>query len=111
MRRLVEELEGYFKGETTAFSVTLDPEGGTAFQREVWRQLTTIPYGRTLSYGEVAEAMGRPRSARAVGNANGANPIPIVVPCHRVIRSDGSLGGYGSGVQIKRYLLELERAQ
>jgi len=108
IQKLVKELDRYFAGESITFSVPLDPPEGTEFQREVWEQLTTIPYGETRSYGEVAEAMGRRRSARAVGNANGSNSIPIIIPCHRVIKSDGSLGGYGSGVHIKKFLLNLE---
>ncbi len=109
MRQLVGELDRYFAGRPTTFSVPLDPQVGTPFQRRVWEELTRIPYGETRSYGEVAAALGSPRAARAVGSANGSNTIPIVVPCHRVIKADGGLGGYGSGVEIKRKLLKLEQ--
>ena len=81
---------------------------GTPFQRMVWSALTTIPYGETVSYGELARRLGRPAATRAVGAANGRNPIPIVIPCHRVIGSDGSLTGFGGGLAIKRRLLDLE---
>ncbi len=106
--KLVEELNLYFSKKLKTFSVPLDPESGSAFQRRVWQELTRIPYGQTRSYAEVAAAVGNPLAARAVGLANGSNRIPILIPCHRVIRADGGLGGYGSGIQIKRKLLELE---
>lgn len=105
---LIKELDRYFAGEATTFSVPLDPETGTAFQREVWKQLARIPYGQTRSYAEIAAAVGKPAAARAVGLANKNNPIAIVVPCHRVIKTDGSLGGYNSGPHVKKILLELE---
>ncbi|HMK34580.1 MAG TPA: methylated-DNA--[protein]-cysteine S-methyltransferase [Desulfomonilaceae bacterium] len=108
MTGLTKELDDYFGGHKVNFSVPLDPRSGTAFQREVWRELTRIPYGELRSYGEIAAAVGNPRGARAVGLANKKNRIPIVIPCHRVIKSDGALGGYDSGVEIKRALLELE---
>ena len=92
----------------TEFYLTLSPEG-TPFYREVWRELERIPYGRTISYGRLARRLGKPGAARAVGTANGRNPLPIVIPCHRVIGSDGSLTGYGGGLRFKRALLELER--
>jgi methylated-DNA-[protein]-cysteine S-methyltransferase len=111
MERLIEELDGYFQGKTIKFKTSLDPAGGTLFQRRVWEELTMIPYGSIRSYAEIAEAIGNPKAVRAVGTANGKNSIPIVVPCHRVIRSDGGLGGYASGTAIKTKLLELEGAE
>jgi methylated-DNA-[protein]-cysteine S-methyltransferase len=102
------QLEAYFAGELTRFDVPLEP-GGTAFQRTVWAALRAIPYGQTVTYGQLAAAIGAPGSSRAVGLANGKNPVSIVVPCHRVIGSDGSLTGYGGGLPRKRFLLDLER--
>ncbi|MGV0067282.1 methylated-DNA--[protein]-cysteine S-methyltransferase [Mycobacterium colombiense] len=104
----VEQLDAYFAGELTDFDVELDLRG-TAFQRRVWRALLTIPYGETRSYGEIAEQIAAPGAARAVGLANGHNPIAIVVPCHRVIGANGSLTGFGGGLGRKRTLLELEK--
>ncbi|MCH7662833.1 MAG: methylated-DNA--[protein]-cysteine S-methyltransferase [Chloroflexi bacterium] len=104
----VAQLGAYFMGDLTEFELTLSPQG-SPFYREVWRELERIPYGRTLSYGELAERVGRPKAARAVGAANGRNPLPIVIPCHRVIGRDGSLTGYGGGLRFKKALLELER--
>ena len=101
------QLEDYFAGELTEFSLPLAPEG-TAFQRLVWDGLGAIPYGQTCSYGALAERIGAPGAARAVGLANGRNPIAVVVPCHRVIGADGSLTGYGGGLERKRFLLDLE---
>jgi methylated-DNA-[protein]-cysteine S-methyltransferase len=106
--RETAQLEEYFAGERTVFDLELAAEG-TAFQKEVWRALTRIPYGTTLSYGELAAALGRPGAARAVGAANARNPLSIVVPCHRVIGRDGSLTGYAGGEQKKERLLALER--
>ncbi len=108
LSRLVKELDLYFARQLTTFSVPLNPASGTVFQRRVWQELIRIPYGETRSYAEVAEAVGNPLAARAVGSANKSNCIPVLIPCHRVIRADGELGGYGSGVHIKRKLLELE---
>jgi len=105
-RRQIEE---YLAGDRRHFTLPLAATG-TDFQSEVWRALTAIPYGTTMSYGELARRIGRPRAVRAVGLANGRNPLSIVVPCHRVIGADGALTGYGGGVARKRYLLELERA-
>jgi methylated-DNA-[protein]-cysteine S-methyltransferase len=104
----VDQLGAYFAGELTDFDVELDLRG-TEFQQRVWKALLTIPYGETRSYGEIAEQIGAPGSARAVGLANGHNPIAIVVPCHRVIGANGSLTGYGGGLDRKRTLLELEK--
>jgi len=104
----VEQLNAYFAGELADFDIELDLRG-TEFQQRVWKALLTIPYGETRSYGEIAAQVGAPGSARAVGLANGHNPIAIVVPCHRVIGADGSLTGYGGGLDRKRTLLELEK--
>ncbi len=106
---LARELAEYFAGRRRSFSVTLAPEG-TEFQLATWRALREIPYGTTISYAELAQRIGRPSASRAVGAANGANPLPIVVPCHRVIGADGSLTGFGGGLPTKRALLELEGA-
>ncbi|MFQ5738840.1 MAG: methylated-DNA--[protein]-cysteine S-methyltransferase [Acidobacteriota bacterium] len=101
------QLRDFFSGKLRAFSLPLAPRG-TAFQMRVWNQLKAIPYGQTISYGQLAQLVGKPSASRAVGAANGRNPLPIVIPCHRVIGSDGSLTGYGGGVEIKKTLLELE---
>jgi O-6-methylguanine DNA methyltransferase len=106
---VARELAEYFAGRRRDFTLAVDPPG-TPFQRQVWSELARIPYGGTLSYGELARRVGRPSASRAVGAANGANPIPIVLPCHRVIGADGSLTGYGGGLPIKRALLALEGA-
>ena len=102
-----EQLRQYFSGERTAFELRLSPQG-TEFQRRVWRELERIPYGKTISYGELARRLGNPNASRAVGSANGANPLPIVVPCHRVIGANGSLTGFTAGVGVKAKLLEHE---
>jgi methylated-DNA-[protein]-cysteine S-methyltransferase len=101
------QLREYFAGKRTTFDLPLAPHG-TGFQLAVWNELRRIPYGETRSYRDVANAIGKPAAIRAVGAANGANPIPIVVPCHRVIGSNGSLTGFGGGLLAKRYLLDLE---
>ncbi len=106
-RLAVDQLAGYFAGERRRFDLALDPVG-TPFQLEVWTALQTIPYGETVTYGEIADRLGRPRAQRAVGAANGRNPLPIVIPCHRVVGADGSLTGFGGGIPIKRRLLALE---
>ena len=103
----VRQLEEYFDGARRAFDLELAPSG-TAFQRQVLDALLTIPYGETRSYADVARQVGRPAAVRAVGAANGRNPLPIVIPCHRVIGRDGSLTGFGGGLDAKRVLLELE---
>jgi methylated-DNA-[protein]-cysteine S-methyltransferase len=108
-RAAQRQLDEYFAGKRERFELALAPEG-TEFQRAVWRALARIPYGLTCSYGELAARIGRPRAVRAVGLANGANPLPIVVPCHRVIGADGSLTGFGGGLAAKRALLALEGA-
>ncbi|MBW4030173.1 MAG: methylated-DNA--[protein]-cysteine S-methyltransferase [Acidobacteria bacterium] len=101
------QLEEYFRGERRTFDVTLAEPTATDFQRDVWRVLRTLPYGTVATYGHVAALTGRPRAARAVGNANHANPWPVLLPCHRVVASDG-IGGYGGGDLLKRFLLALE---
>ncbi|WP_442113055.1 methylated-DNA--[protein]-cysteine S-methyltransferase [Pseudomonas sp. NUPR-001] len=106
---VARQLEEYFAGEREVFDVRLAPLG-TPFQQEVWQALQRIPYGTTCSYRDLAEHIGRPRAVRAVGTANGANPIAIIVPCHRVIGSNGTLTGYAGGVERKQMLLELEGA-
>ena len=103
------QLREYFAGERTRFDLPLAPKG-TAFQQAVWTALKKIPYGRLRSYSDIANAIGKPGAVRAVGAANGRNPLPIVVPCHRVIGSDGSLTGFAGGLGIKRRLLQLEDA-
>jgi methylated-DNA-[protein]-cysteine S-methyltransferase len=105
---VVDQLEAYFAGQRTDFDLELGL-AGSEFQRRVWQALLTIPYGETRSYGQVAEQIGASGAARAVGLANGRNPIAIIVPCHRVIGASGSLTGYGGGLDRKRSLLELER--
>jgi AraC family transcriptional regulator of adaptative response/methylated-DNA-[protein]-cysteine methyltransferase len=109
LSRLREQLEEYFRGERRRFDVPLDL-GGTAFQQSVWSRLQGIPFGGTRSYVEVASQVGKRDAVRAVGQANGRNPVAIVVPCHRVVGADGSLSGYGGGLWRKRWLLEHERA-
>ena len=101
------QLDAYFRGELRAFDVDVAPRG-TEFQRRVWDELRRIPYGETISYRALAERIGRPAAVRAVGRANATNPIPILVPCHRVIGADGSLTGYAGGMDAKRALLDLE---
>lgn len=102
------QLEAYFAGGLKEFSLPLDP-AGTDFMKSVWQALKTIPYAETRSYKQIAEMAGSPRACRAVGMANNRNPISIIVPCHRVIGADGSLVGYGGGLELKRYLLHLEQ--
>lgn len=109
MRTYVQQLEEYFAGARREFSFKLDLRG-TDFQLTCWQALLAIPYGETRTYGDIARAVGRPHGFRAVGMANNRNPLAIVVPCHRVIASDGTLCGYGGGLEIKRKLLELEGA-
>ena len=103
-----EQLERYFEGDLLAFDLNLEPRG-TRFQKLVWSALQEIPYGTTLSYGQLADRLGVEGGMRAVGSANGRNPIPIIIPCHRVIAADGGLGGFTGGLEIKHHLLELER--
>jgi methylated-DNA-[protein]-cysteine S-methyltransferase len=109
LREAARQLEDYFAGQRRDFELDLAPDG-TPFQRRVWQALETIPYGETWSYGELARTIGKPSASRAVGAANGRNPISIFIPCHRVIGADGSLTGYGWGTDIKARLLALEGA-
>lgn len=107
--KAVRQINAYFRGELKDFDLPLAP-AGTEFQRSVWKALCRIPYGETISYGELAKRLGKPTASRAVGAANGRNPLPIVVPCHRVIGSDGRLTGYYGGTYLKEFLLKLEGA-
>jgi methylated-DNA-[protein]-cysteine S-methyltransferase len=109
-KRAIEQLRAYFAAELTAFDLPLAP-AGTPFQQSVWRALLAIPYGETASYRAIAARIGKPQAVRAVGAANGANPIPIVIPCHRVIGSNGRLTGFGGGLETKEKLLKLESRQ
>jgi len=102
------QLEAYFRGELRQFDIPLAPQG-TTFQRQVWQAMRDILYGQTVTYTELARRVGRPQAARAVGGASSRNPLPVVVPCHRVVGSDGSLTGYAGGLHLKQALLELER--
>jgi len=106
-KEVIKQLKQYFKGELEEFDLPLAPMG-TNFQQSVWQALTEIPYGETWSYGQLAKHIGRPKASRAVGAANGVNPIPIIVPCHRVIGSSGKLTGFGGGLETKAFLLDLE---
>jgi methylated-DNA-[protein]-cysteine S-methyltransferase len=109
-KETIRQLKAYFAGDLEDFDLRLAPEG-TRFQLKVWERLCGIRYGETISYGELARGIGNPNACRAVGLANGSNPIPIVIPCHRVIGSNGKLTGYGGGLPIKEKLLALERKQ
>ncbi|WP_299979578.1 methylated-DNA--[protein]-cysteine S-methyltransferase [Desulfobacula sp.] len=104
----IDQLEAYFKGELTRFDLELNVQG-TDFQKKVWQELVKIPYGETISYGDLAKRIGNPNASRAVGMANGKNPVSIIVPCHRVIGKNGSLTGFGGGLEVKKNLLELEK--
>jgi methylated-DNA-[protein]-cysteine S-methyltransferase len=110
LQETMRQLRAYFTGELENFELPLAPEG-TVFQRHVWFKLCDIPFGETISYGELAKRLGNPNASRAVGLANGQNPIPIIIPCHRVIGSNGKLTGYGGGLPIKEKLLALEQKQ
>ena len=109
MRAACDQLREYFLGKRRVFDLPLEP-AGSPFEHQVWTALLAVPYGATTSYGAIATGLGLANGARAVGRANGANPIPILIPCHRVIGSDGRLTGYGGGLPLKRALLELEGA-
>ncbi|MCL1932587.1 MAG: methylated-DNA--[protein]-cysteine S-methyltransferase [Candidatus Azobacteroides sp.] len=102
------QLDEYFAGKRQTFDLPLSPQG-TDFQQTVWKQLQEIPYGQTISYSQLAKAIRHPKACRAVGSANGKNPIAIIIPCHRVIASDGGLGGYAYGIDVKKRLLDLEK--
>src|SRR5262249_30585646 len=106
-REAADQLRAYFDGELTAFDLHL-AASGARFQQGVWAELRKIPYGSTVSYGELARRLGNPNASRAVGSANGSNPISIIIPCHRVIGSNGKLTGYGGGIERKKFLLEFE---
>lgn len=108
-KSVIRQLKKYFKGIPLDFNCPLDLKG-TPFQKKVWAALSKIPYGQTRSYKEIAQWIGHPKAFRAVGNANGKNPIPLIVPCHRVIASHGGLGGFGHGIKVKKQLLDLEKA-
>jgi methylated-DNA-[protein]-cysteine S-methyltransferase len=106
---VIDQLDAYFRGKLKKFNLKLDPRG-TPFQLSVLKALQKVPYGKTVSYGELARRVGNPKASRAVGGANARNPLPIVIPCHRVIGSDGSLTGFGGGLDVKQALLDLEKA-
>lgn len=108
LKKAHAELQEYFERKRKNFDLKIKPEG-TEFQKKVWAALTTIPYGKTLSYGDIAKLIGNPKASRAVGGANNKNPIMIIVPCHRVIGSNGALVGFGAGIEVKKYLLNLEK--
>ncbi len=105
---IIEKYVAYFQGYEVQFTENLDLKGRTPFERAVWKVTQEIPYGKTKSYAEIARLIDKPAAARAVGQALGRNPLAIVIPCHRVLASDGTLGGYGGGLELKRYLLDLE---
>jgi len=107
-KNVLNQLKKYLKGEVQRFDCKLDFKG-TPFQKRVWSALAKIPYGQTRSYKEIARTIGDPKASRAVGNANGQNSIPLIIPCHRVIASNGGLGGFGHGIEVKRRLLEFEK--
>ena len=107
LARVVEQLDAYFRGELREFDLPLAPRG-TPFQQRVWDELRRVPFGKTITYRELATRVGRPAAARAAGRANATNPLPVVIPCHRVVGADGSLTGYAGGIHFKRALLTLE---
>lgn len=108
LKNTIVQLEAYFAGKRTDFDIPLNP-CGTAFQKQVWNALLKIPYGETCSYGDIAKLIRKPKASRAIGGANNKNPIPILIPCHRVIGANGQLVGYGGGLNKKKWLLDLER--
>ncbi len=107
IKQAINELNEYFEGKRKNFTVPLNPEG-TEFQKKVWKALLNIPYGKTCSYKDIAEKIGSPKACRAVGSSNGKNPIPIIIPCHRVINASGNIGGYSAGLDIKTKLMNIE---
>lgn len=109
LQQTIQELDEYFAGERQHFDIAIDVTCGSEFQKQVWQQLGLIAYGQTLSYQEVAKQINRPNAYRAVGNANGKNPLAIIIPCHRVVKQGGDLGGYSAGSSVKKTLLWLER--
>lgn len=110
IEKVIQQLEEYFQGKRTEFELPLNPQG-TPFQKRVWEALRTIPYGETRTYKQVAEMVGNPKACRAVGMANNRNPLPIVIPCHRVIGGNGKLVGYAGGLSVKEFLLSLEKVK
>jgi methylated-DNA-[protein]-cysteine S-methyltransferase len=110
LREAVRQFESYFSGHLKEFTLPIEPSG-TAFMKQVWAALCEIPYGMTATYGEIAAKIGKPKASRAVGLANNRNPIPIIIPCHRVIGANGSLTGYAGGLEMKKRLLELEKSE
>jgi O-6-methylguanine DNA methyltransferase len=108
-KEVLSQLEKYLKGQLMHFDSPLDMRG-TSFERKVWSALAKIPYGKTRSYKDIAQAIGHPKAFRAVGNANGRNSLPLIIPCHRVIESNGGLGGFGHGLKVKKQLLNFEKA-
>ena len=108
VRQTCMQLDEYFAGKRRTFDLPLAPQG-TPFQQQVWKALQDIPYGKTISYAQLAQSVGRPKACRAVGSANGKNPIAILIPCHRVINANGKLGGYAYGLTVKKQLLDLEQ--
>ncbi|WP_281746608.1 methylated-DNA--[protein]-cysteine S-methyltransferase [Helicobacter suis] len=108
MHAVIEALEGYFEGSLRRFNISLVLQG-TSFEKQVWQALKQIPYGQTMSYQEIAKILGKPKACRAVGQANHKNPCPLFIPCHRAVRQNGDLGGYGGGVDIKAWLLAHEK--
>lgn len=109
-RRARAEIEDYLAGDLREFTVPVEA-AGTPFHREVWEAMREIPYGETRSYGEIARRLGQPEASRAVGVACGANPVPLIIPCHRVLAAGGAIGGFGGGIDMKRWLLGLEQGQ
>ena len=109
LKNVIHELSSYFNGQRVSFKSILDLSIGTEFQRKVWKKVSEIPYGELRSYKWIADEIGNPNAVRAVGNAVGKNPVPPIIPCHRVIRSDGKLGGFSSGIALKKWLLKLEK--
>ena len=110
LRNTISQLDEYINGQRQVFDMPLDLSTGTPFQQTVWEALLKIPYGKTISYAQLANHIGQPTACRAVANANGKNPISLIIPCHRVIASDGKLGGYTGGIEIKQTLLDIEQA-
>ena len=108
--KLGKQLNDYFSGKKVKFNEKLDLSGGTPFEQKVWKKMLKVPYGKTISYRKLAAMAGSAKKARAVGNACGKNPVSIVVPCHRIIKSDGGLGGYGGGIELKKRLLKIEKS-
>jgi methylated-DNA-[protein]-cysteine S-methyltransferase len=108
-KEVLSQLKKYLEGKLRRFDCPLD-FGGTPFEKKVWSELAKIPYGQTRSYKEIAKAIGHPKAFRAVGNANGKNPLPLIIPCHRVIESNGGLGGFGHGIKVKKQLLDFEKS-